>query len=114
MGLRPTNSDETSWGRRLRLRRVSGPAPVWIQLGPISSGAERVRGLYVGAKAPYPRWLTSEYGVCGAGNPDRSRLSAGLCDHDEERRESRSRLKGGCGQDWPPHVFSAVHALLIS
>jgi glycine dehydrogenase subunit 1 len=29
---------------------------------------------------------------CGAGNPARSRLSAGS-----------GRLKGGCGQDWPPH-----------
>jgi membrane peptidoglycan carboxypeptidase len=33
-----------------------------------------------------------EPGLCGAGNSARSRLSAGS-----------GRLKGGCGQDWPPH-----------
>jgi len=35
---------------------------------------------------------------CGAGNSARSRLSAGS-----------SRLKGGCGQNWPPHKTKLTH-----
>jgi hypothetical protein len=52
------------------------------------------------AKMPRPRYLTRECDVCGAGNPARSRFSVGLCDREEA---PRSRLKGGCGHDWPPH-----------
>jgi hypothetical protein len=39
--------------------------------------------------------LTSDHGVCGAG------------------RESRSRLKDGCGQDWPPHGATELAVFLF-
>jgi hypothetical protein len=40
---------------------------------------------------------------CGAGNSARSRLSAGS-----------GRLKGGCGQDWPPHNWMPFLAGLLA
>ena len=39
---------------------------------------------------------------CGAGNLARSRLSAGPSDF---VYASRAAWKGGCGQDWPPHIL---------
>ena len=57
-----------------------------------------------------PRWLTSEYGVCGAGNPARSRLFSRL-----------SRLKAKCprgaGPYWRgtwPALFSQIGIFFAS
>src|SRR5690242_16838689 len=42
---------------------------------------------------------------CGAANPGRSRLSGGLLSRMQKILASAaSRLKGGCGQNWPPHI----------
>jgi hypothetical protein len=42
-----------------------------------------------------PDWMARVDLACGAGNPARSRLSAGR----------KSRLKDGCRDDWQPHVL---------
>ena len=41
--------------------------------------------------------------VHGAANPGCSRLSAGDCGSEDSHTARHSRLKGGCGQDCPPH-----------
>jgi hypothetical protein len=65
-----------------------------LQLGAVDFAEERV--------LENPRTvenLARCWRLCGAGNSARSRLSAGS-----------GRLKGGCGQDWPPHTagFSSL------
>jgi predicted XRE-type DNA-binding protein len=47
---------------------------------------------------------SNEYALgCGAANRGCSRLSAGDSGREESRTMRKSRLKGGCGQDCPPH-----------
>src|ERR1017187_2180438 len=40
-----------------------------------------------------------------AANPGCSRLSAGFLPSTQARSWPKSRLKGGCGQDCPPHAY---------
>src|SRR5258707_8597634 len=49
----------------------------------------------------------------GAANPGCRRLSAGDGRHEDSARPPKSRLKGGCGHDCPPHVRSTAAIALI-
>src|SRR5271157_2019161 len=51
--------------------------------------------------------------LCGAANPGCSRLSSRHCRSEDPRTARKSRLKGGCGQDCPPHSCSGTVAFLI-
>jgi hypothetical protein len=55
----------------------------------------------------------NEYALgCGAANRGCSRLSAGDSGCEDSRTTRKSRLKGGCGQDCPPHKTGKTSAAL--